>query len=637
MALRKKKSSRELTSDEKKLLAAYYENEYTANKQMIYACTFAAAVLGLLYIGYLTRIFRVSELVFLELNIATPVSLVLLLFPWVFIRSPFIRQRSFKYFIFFLFLLAIGTLNTLVPKHAVLAYAIPIILVNHYYNPRMGRVALGSTLVVMLGCMIGSMYLGEFDPSLLSGQFSNGQYFYRGEPLPFPDNPAGRAQYLAYLMDLGENRFLAVIFYYFLSRAAIITVIFFIAYALNRRTGALFRNAFKILNESERAKSELSIANDIQQSSLPNGYFIDDRIELVGELVAAKEVGGDFFDYFFLDDTHIALIIGDVSGKGVPAAMFMMRAITCIRSLLPSGESPSAILSKANTALRKGNANDMFVTAFLGILDVGTGVLKFANAGHNPPLITRNKRFLPLPCSKGFLLGAMEQSFLKDEEVYLKPGDTLVLYTDGVTEARNAQGEFYGESRLVSFLNKKEFNGLIQLHRDLDDDIGEFVAGAEPSDDKTLLVLRMLKGKCEWKEKDYGTKGDTVAQAVAFIRDFAASINMNKRDVNSLSIIADEMISNIVKYAYPPDEDGWVHVRVHFEGGENLFTLTLIDSGAKFNQLSLSEGKLEGDISSRQEGGLGILIVKNLIEKATYGYLNKKNILTLSMKVNIEK
>ena len=633
--IRKKKLKQTLSPE---FLKAYRENEYSANRQMVFACLFAGVLLSLIWIGYLTRIFVISDLVFLEMNIVIPIAIVLLFTPLTLIKTSLLRKTGFKYYIVLTFLLAIVVMAIFAPKHMILGYAIPIILVNHYYNPKMGRIIFGVTLAAMLLAMMGGMFLGEYDPNLLSGQIDSASktIYYMGEATPFADDPAGRYQYLTYLMSRGENRFLAAIGYYYLARATIVTIIFFISNALNVRTSHLFTQALETYFDSEKTKSELAIASEIQQSSLPTGYYMDDKVEIIGQLTAAKEVGGDFYDYISLDQTHIALVIGDVSGKGIPAAMFMMRALTCIKSLLLSGESPASILAKANSALCKGNSNDMFVTCFLGILNTENGELRFANAGHNPPVVGHNRHYATLKCAKGFILGGLDSAIVaKDEVAYLKPGDALLLYTDGVTEAKNEDGELFGELRLLSYLNKRDFNSLIQIHKDLDDELLLFRGNAPQADDITYLFLHFLKGRSPWVEHSYSAEQNSVAEAMDLINGFGEDIKLRKKDLFNVLTIADEILSNIVKFAYP-DRKGDFYIRLRHESADSLLTLTFIDSGDQFNQLAAEEKGLEGDVSNRPEGGLGILIVKNLATDYSYTYLNGKNIINISIKVVTE-
>lgn len=245
-----------------------------------------------------------------------------------------------------------------------------------------------------------------------------------------------------------------------------------------------------------KTEAELNVASNIQRDMLPNIFpAFPDRSEfdVYATMDPAKEVGGDFYDFFMIDQTHLAVVIADVSGKGVPAALFMVIAKTIIRNQAQSSLSPAEIFTRANEQLCENNGEGLFVTAYLGILDLRTGVLTYANAGHNPPLIQQSGgRFEWLKLRPGFVLAGMEGMRYKEFQVTLKPGDCLFLYTDGVTEATNAALELYGEKRLEAVLNSDAAQGLApdQLLPYLKSQVDLFAAGAPQADDITMLGLQ---------------------------------------------------------------------------------------------------------------------------------------------------
>ena len=217
------------------------------------------------------------------------------------------------------------------------------------------------------------------------------------------------------------------------------------------------------------------------------------EFDIYATMDPAKEVGGDFYDFFMIDQTHLAVVIADVSGKGVPAALFMVIAKTIIRNQAQSSLSPAEIFTRANAQLCENNGEGLFVTAYMGILDLRTGVLTYANAGHNPPLIRQaGGRFDWLKLRPGFVLAGMESMRYKEFQVTLSPGDSLFMYTDGVTEATNAALELYGEKRLEDALNTSDAAGLApdQLLPLVKADVSRFVAGAPQADDITMLCLQ---------------------------------------------------------------------------------------------------------------------------------------------------
>ena len=209
---------------------------------------------------------------------------------------------------------------------------------------------------------------------------------------------------------------------------------------------------------------------------------------------AAKEVGGDFYDFFLIDRTHLCVVIADVSGKGVPAALFMVIAKTLIKNHAQAGMSPKQVFEAVNDQLCENNEAGMFVTAFMGVLDVTDGSFTYVNAGHNPPLLsTGGAPYDWLKSKRGFVLAGMEHMKYSQQQITLFPGDSLLLYTDGVTEALNPREELYSEARLKAFVNSGRLDGCTlekQLHL-LRLELAVFADGAQQADVITMLILRL--------------------------------------------------------------------------------------------------------------------------------------------------
>ncbi len=244
---------------------------------------------------------------------------------------------------------------------------------------------------------------------------------------------------------------------------------------------------------------ELNVASEIQQSILPRNFISDNNVEMFAKMAAAKEIGGDFYDFFWLDDdkTKLGIVIADVSGKGVPAALFMTVSRTLIRAHAYNHlESPGACLTKVNEALHKDNTNMMFVTTFYAILDMKTGSLTYTNAGHNPPHIIRKDAAVEsMSKIHGMALAVMEDLVYKEDHITLNPGDTLFLYTDGVTEAENIQGTLFGNEKLASSLDQYRNLAASELINTIRSDIVTYANGYPQSDDITMLAIRFLAGK----------------------------------------------------------------------------------------------------------------------------------------------
>lgn len=249
--------------------------------------------------------------------------------------------------------------------------------------------------------------------------------------------------------------------------------------------------------EKQRVDSELKLATDIQISMLPRKFPVypeRDEFSIYATMDPAKEVGGDFYDLYMLDEKHVVVLIADVSGKGIPAALFMALSKTLIKTHTQLCESPAEVLTKSNHVMCEGNDVGFFVTAWMGILDLETGVLTYANAGHNMPLVKgADGSFKFLRCRPGFVLGGMDGVKYREGQLQMATGDRLFLYTDGVTEATDTENRLYGDKRLIDYLNANSDAGETELLHGLRSDINAFVGEADQFDDITMLVLDYKK------------------------------------------------------------------------------------------------------------------------------------------------
>ena len=247
----------------------------------------------------------------------------------------------------------------------------------------------------------------------------------------------------------------------------------------------------------ESLKGDLAIASEIQQAILPRVFppFPEDadKLDIAASMTPAKDVGGDFYDFFRVDENRIGFVIADVSGKGIPAAIFMAVSRTLIRATGISGGSPSDCLTYSNKLLAAESVNCMFVTVFYGILDLTTGEVSYCNAGHNPPyVLKKNGEVTPLPMSQDPMVGAIDGIEFHQSTLQLEHGDSLVMFTDGVTEAMNINNEEFGETRLEDTLEDVTMHNCQQMIEAIKSDVAAFVGEAEQSDDITVLALRRL-------------------------------------------------------------------------------------------------------------------------------------------------
>ena len=613
-------------TQERKFHDAYYENEADANRHMSYVNGAAGILALVIWICYLTGIFEITKEFFLLVTILFPCVAVLMFVPLFLVKTKAIRTEGYKYFIMFSLLAVVVALNIVLPKHSLLFWPFVILIANHYYNPTVGRVVFIVTIFTMLACMYLCLFFGEFDETLFGGGVVK------------PDGSIGtvdtfkeRKDLLAELARNGNNRYVKILVYYFFPRAMIITLFFMVSNLLNKRTYKLLDDEIRVHDEQEKAKTELEVAKGIQLNTLPKEFASKDGVEIIGELRAAKEVGGDFYDYVDIDNDHVAIIIGDVSGKGVPAAMFMMKTITSFRDFATKGKSPSEILKAVNASIHKGNTDSMFVTCFLAILDKRSGKLVYSSAGHNPPVIGSNKNYKFLNSKPALILGCFETSNVEDNEVTLKPGETITLYTDGITEARNAEGDFFGEERLINIFNKKDYTCTIELHHQIKDEVAEFVNGAPQSDDITILTLRYQGDRLEYDEEFFKATKEESAKMLSFISDFSVRHAFPDEFKNQLLVVGDELISNIINHGYE-NNGGPIFIRLLFNETNKEFVLTIVDMAKEFNQLTVEDSPIQGDAKKQKIGGLGILIVKNIMSDYSYQRVNSKNILVLKKK-----
>ncbi|MBQ7412997.1 MAG: SpoIIE family protein phosphatase, partial [Alphaproteobacteria bacterium] len=250
----------------------------------------------------------------------------------------------------------------------------------------------------------------------------------------------------------------------------------------------------KVSHEKEKIESELAIAKTIQASAVPQDFPKDDSVELLASMTPAREVGGDFYDFFPIDEDRFAFVMADVSGKGITAALYMMSAKTAIRNMLQAGYPLVEAISRANKSLYENHARGMFVTAFVGVLNRRTGHVDYISAGHCAPLHKTKTGYDYVPVIRNLMLGVMPTYAYEAGSFVLRPKDRLFLYTDGVTEAQTKEEKLFGPERLQKALNRKDMT-LPETLISVRQAIQRFVKGAEQSDDITMMILEFHKKK----------------------------------------------------------------------------------------------------------------------------------------------
>ena len=390
-----------------------------------------------------------------------------------------------------------------------------------------------------------------------------------------------------------------------------------------------------IAEAAARIDKELEYAKQIQLSALPTDFPSGEEVDIYAQMIAAKEVGGDFYDFYKINDTTIAILVADVSGKGIPAAMFMMRAKTIIKDLAESGMPVNEIFTRANEKLCKNNESGMFVTAWMAIIDITTGKMQFANAGHNPPLLRRvNGKFEYLKTRAGFVLAGMEGIRYRTGEITLEPGSRIFLYTDGVTEATNVNNKLYGDERLQSFINQNIDLKAELLLPALKNNIDEFVGEAPQFDDITMLLFdfKPQEGVGGMTSKTFPAKVEVLSDVLTFVEETLESFECSMRTQTAICVAIEEVFVNVAHYAYG-NGDGDVTLGISFEEESRTVTFRLSDKGVPFNPLNKPDPDITLSIEEREIGGLGIFITKKTMDTVNYNYENEENILTMIKKI----
>ena len=376
-----------------------------------------------------------------------------------------------------------------------------------------------------------------------------------------------------------------------------------------------------------RFDKDLEIAKQIQQSALPSvfpPYPNRKDFSIYASMNAAKEVGGDFYDFYLVDENHLAFVVADVSGKGIPGAMFMMTSKTLIKSFAESGLPVHEVLTNVNTQLCQNNEAGMFVTAWMGILDLQTGLIKFANAGHNPPLVKhKDGSYEFLKGKVNFVLAGMDMVKYKEQELQLQPGDEIYLYTDGVTEAHNSNNELFGENRLLESLNSTKGMSVEDICKKVKEDVDAFVCDAEQFDDITMLCVQ-LNEIDSYNGITVVPSMETVPQVAEFMETEMEKFEISPKISMKMLIAIDEIYSNIVRYS------GATEAIVSIKKSDNTLKLQFKDNGKPYNPLDSKEPDITASAEDRSIGGLGIFMVKKMLDKVEYKYVDNYNILTLT-------
>jgi sigma-B regulation protein RsbU (phosphoserine phosphatase) len=407
---------------------------------------------------------------------------------------------------------------------------------------------------------------------------------------------------------------------------------------------ASFNEMTRRLNESiehlkettaakERIESELQIAHEIQMSMVPKIFppFPDrSEFDIFATLVPAKEVGGDLYDFFFIDDDHLCFAIGDVSGKGVPASLFMAVTKTLFKATAGNGGTPGEILARLNTEICRDNESCMFVTFFCGILNIRTGQVDYSNGGHNLPYYLHHHGVSLLENTGGKALGLVEQTPYTSRRMVLGPGETLLLYTDGVTEAMDSSETLYSDQRLERFLANNRGFSPRQIIGDLVGDVRHFAGAAPQSDDITALALQYFGTTEKMSEKLEIKLNNKISELGRFNRtltEFGRRHGLAPNVVRDLNLALEEILTNIISHGYTDNRQHEIKVRLSVQPGE--VKAEVEDDGQPFNPLQAPEPDTAKPLGQRTIGGLGIHLVRKLMDSLEYQGQEGKNLLLM--------
>ena len=395
------------------------------------------------------------------------------------------------------------------------------------------------------------------------------------------------------------------------------------------------QEAYAIIHsQNRRMKTELDIGREIQMNMIPD--IFPDRYEfaLHASLQAAREVGGDFYDFFFVDEGKICVCIGDVSGKGVPAALFMVMAKTLIKSRASTDFSTASIVTHVNDTLSEENDAHMFVTLFIAILDTRSGELIYTNAGHNPPYLLNSSGTLQtLSKRHGMVVGAMTGVTYGESKQRLSYGDLLFLFTDGITEALDSNGVLFSEQRLEKSLTGLNALPVKEIVKRVGEAVSSHEAGTEQSDDITALALRFV-GCSEATSMEICITNDIKAINAVYdqFHAFSEKHAFSKKVRARVNMALDELLSNIILYAYQDELKHDIEVKVILSGCRLILTIT--DDGVPFNPFTVKTPDTNLTLDEKEVGGLGIHLVREMFDRVSYKRRIGQNVVTIEKHLN---
>ena len=602
------------------------ENEEHANVVVSTIMINIFFVALIIYLLTIVGLFNVNKGFMLD---ATLRSIFTLLIPGLIGLKLKGKGKYLKYILIICLTLSIGSIYSILTYTSTLLLIVPVLLAARYYSKKF-TIFVSVLTIAMLGVV---EYLGIFY-GLLDLNYVE---LPKGTVITIDTNildavkelELNNSDIVKYIM---LNSYLPKLFIY-------VFIIAFSCVQISQSGKNMLKRQKELSEEGARIESELNLARGIQNNMLPSTFpaFPEHKeIDIYAKMIPAKEVGGDFYDMFLIDDNHLAITIADVSGKGVPAALIMMISRTLIKNTALNKFSVDEVFYKVNNLMCEGNTMDSFVTSWFGILDLKTGYMEYVNAGHNAPLIYKNKdkKIEFIKDKPNLVLAAMNNTKYTKHELKLEPGDRLFLYTDGVTEATNINKELYGNDRLQNYLNNNVSKSLTDTINGLKKDIDNFVGKEKQFDDITMLELLFKEYKTKENSKEFNANTKELNNVISYLDDYLNENNISKKIVNQLELVIEELFVNICNYAY---EGKSGYFKITLENNDNKIIITLEDEGIKFNPLEKEEPDTTLSIEERNVGGLGILLAKKNLDNIKYKREDNKNILILEKIIKEDK
>ena len=574
------------------------ENEREANRYSCRCLRVMALIAALAWLLNLLDVFIVPPAV---MNVGMPVCIFSFLLPTLLSSGMSRLGGWFKYILMGCCILGITVLSVAIPKHTVLAWVAPVLLSCHYYSRKLTATALAASVVCLLSAGIASLYVGEGDPNLI-------EVFNAEDAVITPEI------------------FREAVLFFLLPRSAILVGMAFVCMTVAKRTRSLLEKQAADSAARQRIETELNVATQIQADMLPRIFpaFPERReFDIYASMTPAKEVGGDFYDFFLVDEDHLAMVIADVSGKGVPAALFMVIAKTLLKNAVQMGSSPRQALEKVNNQLCENNEAEMFVTVWLGVYEISTGHLTAANAGHEYPAIRRaGGRFELFKEPHGFVLAGMENARYREYELEIGVGDTLFLYTDGVTEATDGANTLYGTDRMLAALNRNCELDPERLLHEVKADLDGFVGAAPQFDDITMLSLQRKSASVR-RSLQAAPELESIPKVCQFLEQTLEEQGAPIKAIAQVNIAADEIFSNIARYS------GAAAAQVDCEIMAGRAVIRFVDDGQPYDPTGQPEPDITLPVEEREIGGLGILMVRRTMDEVSYEYEAGRNVLTI--------